>query len=165
MNAVGPLIEKRRRELGLSRSVVAERLGVTEQTLLNVERAANYNVGTEMLRRLEAVLDADFNMSLVPRRKTMSTIQFGNDEAILHIRKTHPKCSLTTDAIGKRVWQFLRAQPGANARKVVEDEPCMWGANASNIDEMKLPKTAAQFVFERPVLPDLFDFLDRLGSE
>jgi transcriptional regulator with XRE-family HTH domain len=162
MNSVGPLIEKRRRKLGLSRSVVAKRLGVTEQTLLNVERAANYNIGTEMLRRLEVVLDADFNVTLVPRsRKKMSTIQFGNDEAILHIRKTHPKCALTTDAIGKRVWQFLRDQPGANAKKVIEDDPCMWGPNASNIGEMKLPKTAAQFVFERSALVDLYDFLDR----
>ncbi len=54
MNHIGELIEARRGQLGLSRLQLASRLGVSSQTVLNLERDPTYNLGTSLLHRLDA---------------------------------------------------------------------------------------------------------------
>lgn len=92
------------------------------------------------------------------------SIRMGNDEFILYIRKQHPNCKITNEILGKRIWQWLRDKLNSQASKDQEDVPCFWGAEGNFIREDKLPKTAAQFSFEPAVLPDLYAFLDDLGS-
>lgn len=165
MNHVGALIEARRRHLGLSRHQVANRVGVSSQTVLNLEKKNTYNLGTSLLRRLEEALQISFEITIKEERTMRTEIQMGNDEFILYIRKNHPTCATSNDRLGKEIWRWLK-NCDTKAVKVPgrESEPCLWGITAANIHEAKLPKTATQFQFERKLLPDLYEFLDALGS-
>jgi hypothetical protein len=91
------------------------------------------------------------------------SIQMGNDEFILYIRKNPPDCEQTNDWLGKQIWQWIRnADPTAVI--VEEDSPCYWDIQGDAIDRLRLPKTAAQFSFRREILPDLYTFLDHLRN-
>jgi transcriptional regulator with XRE-family HTH domain len=164
MNHIGELIESRRRQLGLSRLQLASRLGVSSQTVLNLERDPAYNLGTSLLRRLEEALNVTFDVTM--KEGTMSTsIQMGNDEFILYIRKSHPNCATSNDQLGKRIWEWIK-EHDATATKAGSGEavPCMWGDTGAHLGETKLPYKATQFRFERSLLPSLYDLLDALGS-
>ena len=87
----------------------------------------------------------------------------GNDEFILYLRKRYPTCELSTSELGKRIYQQIR-QIDPNAQVVEADAPCYWGSGGEFIAENRLPKTAAQISFAPGILPDLFNFLDNLGS-
>ena len=162
MNNVGKLIERRRRQLGLSREDVAARLGVTPQTVLNLERDRNYNLGTRMLQRLEVALGIEIHISFKEARTMDNRLRIGNDELILHIRKNF-ECPLTNDQLGKRIWIWLR--DNASGEKIEEDRPCIWGSDSTFVSALLLPKTAAQFEFNLDALPDLFRFLQLLAQE
>jgi transcriptional regulator with XRE-family HTH domain len=164
MNQIGELIEARRRQRGLSRLQLANRLGVSTQTVLNLERDPTYNLGTSLLRRLEGALNVTFDITM--KEETMSTrIKMGNDEFILYIRKNYNDCATTNIDLGKRIWTWIRERD-ATAVKVgkEEAEPCFWGGTAANTGETKLPTWATQFQFERSLLPSLYDHLDALGT-
>jgi transcriptional regulator with XRE-family HTH domain len=164
MNHIGELIEARRRQRGLSRLQLASRLGVSNQTVLNFERDPTYNLGTSLLRRLEGALNVTFDITM--KEETMSaSIQMGNDEFILYIRKNYPNCATTNVDLGKRIWAWIKDND-ATATKVGKEEavPCIWGDTAGNIGETKLPTWATQFSFERSLLPSLYDHLDALGT-
>ena len=164
MKPVGPLIERRRLLLGLSRAELGRRLGVSTQTVLNVERDPSYNLGTSLLRRLEDALHVTFDV--VMKEHPMSTsIQMGNDEFILYIRKSHPTCTTTNDQLGKRIWQWLREHDASAVKAGSGDaEACLWGDAGAHIGDTRLPQKATQFRFERELLPALYDLLDQLGS-
>jgi transcriptional regulator with XRE-family HTH domain len=164
VNDIGKLIEARRGQLGLSRLQLASRLGVSSQTVLNLERDPTYNLGSSLLRRLEGALNVTFNITM--KEEIMSTsIQMGNDEFILYIRKNYPNCATNNDQLGKRIWEWIRERD-ATAGKAGKEEavPCIWGDTAANIGETKLPQKATQFHFERSLLPSLYDLLDSIGS-
>jgi len=164
VNHIGELIEARRGQLGLSRLQLASRLGVSSQTVLNLERDPTYNLGTSLLRRLEEALHVTFDITM--KEETMSTsIQMGNDEFILYIRKNHPNCAKSNDDLGKRIWEWIK-KCDATAVKAGNGDavPCIWGDTAAHIGETKLPYKATQFRFERSLLPPLYDLLDALGS-
>lgn len=158
VNRIGQLIESRRRHLGLSRLQLANRLGVSSQTVLNLERDPTYNLGTGLLRLMEEKLHVTFEVSMKERRKMSTTITMGNDEFILFIRKNHPNCATSNDQLGKLIWKWIKDHD-AMAEQLNEDK-CLWG----EIGETKLPKTAMQFRFERKVLPELYEHLFELGS-
>ena len=167
MTPIGRLIEVRRVELGLSRAALAERLGVSVQTILNIERDENYNLGTRLLRQLEPALGIEFVIT-ARRTTTMSnTIRMGNDEFILYMRKNYPDCKTPNPRLGKLIWQWLRSQTPAGVKVGTEGgELCIWdmtGAHASDTG-VGLPRTAQQFEFDRALLPTLYTFLDSLGS-
>jgi transcriptional regulator with XRE-family HTH domain len=166
MNHVGELIESRRRQLGLSRQQLASRLGVASQTVLNLERDPTYNLGTSLLRRLEEALQVTFDVTMKEGRTMSSSIQMGNDEFILFIRKNHPDCVKSNDLLGKRIWEWIEKHD-VTAEQVNDGKsvPCYWGDTGTHIGETKLPKTATQFRFERKLLPELYDVLDELGSD
>ena len=160
MKPLGPLIERRRLQLGLSRADLGKRLGVTTQTVRNIELNPSYNLGTSLLGRLENALHVTFDV--VMKETPMSVrIQMGNEEFILYIRKNHPDCETVNKQLGKRVWQWLRDHD-ETAGKVGNGEavPCLWGEDVA----AGLPRSATQFHFDRSVLPALYDFLDQLGS-
>jgi transcriptional regulator with XRE-family HTH domain len=164
MHHIGALIEARRGQLGLSRLQLASRLGVSSQTVLNLERDPTYNLGTGLLRRLEGALNVTFNLTM--KEGTMSTtIQMGNDEFILYIRKNYPDCAASNVDLGKKIWTWIEKRD-ATAKQVDEGKsvPCLWGDTGANLGETKLPKTATQFHFERSLLPSLYELLDALGS-
>lgn len=89
-------------------------------------------------------------------------IKMGNDEFILYIRKNTTSCSLTNDQLGKQIWQWLKSK---GATKVQEDKPCFWETHGASIDAELLPKTSAQFEFDRALLPELFTYLDELKEK
>ena len=94
-----------------------------------------------------------------------TSIQMGNDEFILYIRKNHPDCAISNDDLGKKIWKWINeSDADVKAEKVRDDEACLWGKDAANIGETKLPKTAAQFRFESTLLPSLYEHLDALGK-
>ena len=164
MNHIGELIESRRRQLGLSRLQLASRLDVSSQTVLNVERDPAYNLGASLLRRLEEALHVTFDITM--KEASMNTsIQMGNDEFILYIRKNHPNCAKSNDDLGKRIWKWIKERD-ATAEKAGNGDavPCIWGDTAAHIGETKLPYKATQFRFERSLLPSLYDLLDELGT-
>ena len=164
MNHIGKLIESRRRKLGLSRLQLATRMGVSIQTVLNLERDPTYNLGTRLLRQLEEALLVIFDVTM--KEETMSTsIQMGNDEFILYIRKNHPKCPTSNDQLGKRIWEWIKEHDTTAAKAGSgESEPCLCSDTGAHLGETKLPYRATQFRFERSLLPSLYDLLDALGS-
>ena len=90
----------------------------------------------------------------------MSTIQMGNDEFILYVRK-HTSSDKSTPDIGKKIWEWLLARK-CGAVQIAQDMPCVWGNAGDFIKSDYLPKTATQFQFDRSVLPELYTFLDDL---
>jgi transcriptional regulator with XRE-family HTH domain len=120
MNHIGGLIESRRRHIGISRFQLASRMGVSSQTVLNLERDATYNLGTSLLRRLEEALHVTFDITMKERRTMGTRITMGNDEFILYIRKNHPHCATSNDQLGKCIWQGIilgqRSQSCCSAR-------------------------------------------------
>jgi len=90
------------------------------------------------------------------------SIEMGNDEFILYIRKTYLRCRTTNDVLGKKIWEWI-GNKMPNAEKIKEDESCYWENMGDSISDVKLPKTAAQFSFSRNILPELYDYLDELG--
>jgi hypothetical protein len=90
-------------------------------------------------------------------------IVIGNDEFILYIRKRYPDCPMDNPLLGKEIWRGLQVlDPEAQIEE--RDAPCYWGDTGGFVAEDKLPKTAAQFLFNREILPKLYSYLDRLGS-
>lgn len=85
-------------------------------------------------------------------------IQMGNDEFILYIKKIYKSCKTPNQELGQQIWARLEAIPGADAKQEKLNEPCLWPIDND------LPKTAAQFSFNRSVLPKLYDCLDELGG-
>lgn len=91
-------------------------------------------------------------------------IQMGNDEFILYIRKNYPNCGQSNDLLGKQIWLWIR--DADNSAKIEErDVTCYWDIPGDAIDRLMLPKTAAQFSFRREILPELYNFLDKLGLQ
>jgi transcriptional regulator with XRE-family HTH domain len=163
MKWIGPELERRRLALGLSRAELARRVGVSAQTVLNVERQPTYNLSVRLLKSLSATLQLQFE--IIIKEKTMtSDITMGNDEFILYIRKNFPECTVTNDQLGKRVWMWLRDQAAAKAGSG-DAVACLWGESATNLGELALPSTATQFSFDRKLLPALYDLLDSLGQQ
>ncbi len=156
MDWIGPKIEAVRKRRGWSRERLAAELGVTSQTIFNLERVDAYNLTTQMMRRLEQVLRIRFTISMEDTGMDEARMTLGNDEMILFIRKHKPSCVLGNQALGKKIWEWLRERGGL---KVAEDLPSYWGDRGDFIGEFKLPQTAAQIEFDRSVLPDLFAFL------
>jgi transcriptional regulator with XRE-family HTH domain len=164
VNRIGELIEARRLQRGLSRLQLATRLGISSQTVLNLERDHTYNLGTSLLRRLEQALHVTFEINM--KEEAMgTTIKMGNDEFILYIRKIHPACNTTNDDLGRRIWKWIQ-EHDATAEKADGgiSVPCKWGATGAEIGDKKLPQSATQFHFERSLLPALYDHLDALGT-
>ena len=91
------------------------------------------------------------------------SIRQGNDEFILYIRKRYPACSSSNNKLGQRIWTWINTND-LTAEKVEERELCYWGNTGTFIAEDRLPKTAAQFVFDPAILPRLYAFLDELGQ-
>jgi transcriptional regulator with XRE-family HTH domain len=162
MNDVGKLITARRLLLGFSREHLADLVGVTSQTILNIERDRDYNVGTRVLLRLEEALDVEFEITIKEKREMNDRISMGNEEFILYIRKNFPDCNLTNAQLGKSIWIWLRQN--ADAQKTLDNQPCLWGDHTPNLVTPDLPVTATQFNFNREVLPDLYRFLDKTGK-
>src|ERR1035438_8587 len=104
---IGGLIESRRRHLGLSRLQLASRLGISSQTVLNLERDPTYNLGTSLMRRLEEALHVNFDLTMRERRTMSTKITMGNDEFILYIRNNYPDCPTSNHQLGKDIWEWI----------------------------------------------------------
>ncbi|MDP8238630.1 MAG: hypothetical protein P9X24_06040 [Candidatus Hatepunaea meridiana] len=89
-----------------------------------------------------------------------NTIQVGNDEFILYIRKNH-QCSIRNNILGRRIWQWIHAN--ANGIKLGRLF-CCWRNEelCTNPSGYGFPKSATQFRFDRSTLPALYTFLDEL---
>lgn len=89
-------------------------------------------------------------------------IQMGNDEFILYIRKTSD-CQKSNDFLGREIWKWLRDK-GAKKLFNEKPQPCHWETKGPSIGEKKLPQDATQFEFDLAILPELYDYLDRLKN-
>jgi transcriptional regulator with XRE-family HTH domain len=161
MNHIGMSIEAHRRSLGLSRDDLAQRLGVTAQTVLNLERDERYNLGTRLLRQLEEALNVEFTISIKEVKTMNEHIQMGNDEFILHIRKNYT-CSLKNPELGRRIWEWLR--DNAEGKQIGGQKTAHWGEGIEAVSATNLPGSATQFEFRLDALPALFRFLGQLGQ-
>ena len=161
VNRIGLQIEERRRHLGMSRRALAEAIGVTSQTVLNLERDADYNIGTTLLRKLELALRVEFRITMREDVIVNDRIRMGNDEFILHIRK-RGLTDWSNDQLGKRIWEFLRDH--AEGQKVAENVPCIWNTQFKSRHPDALPRTAAEFEFRADALPAVYRFLGELAE-
>jgi hypothetical protein len=85
----------------------------------------------------------------------------GNDECILFCRKNGYAKEIGNAHLGRKIWNEFLA--GHGAKKTSESAtPCLWGNTGENVDEFKLPCTAAQFEFDESILPDLYQYLSTL---
>ncbi|MFO0558588.1 MAG: helix-turn-helix transcriptional regulator [Polyangiales bacterium] len=166
MTPLGRLIEARRAQLGMSRPTLAQRVGVSVQTILNVERDENYNLGTKLIRQIEAALGVEFVVTI--QETTMEDrIAFGIDECILYVRKNYPSNATPNNQIAKQIAEWLRSQPAVDQATVIreQDVPCLWGGGFAKEGRTGLPATAAQLSFPRALLPGLFTVLDNVGRD
>jgi hypothetical protein len=92
------------------------------------------------------------------------TIEMGDDEWILYVRKRYPECPLENAEIGRRVWGWLQAHdPGA--QEEATDQPCYWASTMPRAPgNLPLPQTATHVSFSADLLPALFAFLDKIGT-
>lgn len=91
-----------------------------------------------------------------------STIKMGNDEFILYIRKKTESNTHTNENLGRMIWIWLHDR---GAKKSPEQpQPSYWGVS-ENVCEYKLPEHATQFIFERVLLPELYNYLDVLSNQ
>jgi hypothetical protein len=93
--------------------------------------------------------------------KTNQTIKMGNDEFILYIRK-NSNCETPTNVLGRQISSWFKTK---NIAPTQRDIDCYWETIGASIDEKFLPKTAAQFEFNRSLLPELFTHLDELKNQ
>lgn len=161
---LGQKIARRRQTLGLTRDYVARALGVSVQTVFNIENRPDYNIGINVLKRLGPVLGVEFVVEMKEAREMAARITMGNDEFILYIRKNYPNCKIRNDALGQRIAAWI--VDNADGVKLNNNEtiPAMWGDQAKNISEIGLPKSATQLEFNRSAMPALYDFLDTVGA-
>lgn len=89
-------------------------------------------------------------------------IKMGNDEFILYVRKHNKESKYETKKLGELICKWLKEHAGLEEKEIEYDVECLWGEQANNVAPDKLPKTAAQFVFDRDILPALYDYLDTL---
>lgn len=144
----------------MSRPVVAARLGVSVQTVLNIEQDEDYNLGAALLRRLESILSVEFAIEMRSKTLENSRIRMGNDEFILYVRKWHPECPKGNAVIAREATQWLLRQVPP-AQLIEADKPAIWG---DLHDVPRLPATSAQFEFDRSLLPAVFTQLDHIGA-
>ena len=85
----------------------------------------------------------------------------GNDVLILYYRKNSPNSKILNRVLGKKIWNWIETND-KSAELLEEDKPCIWGNNGKFIADDYLPKTAAEYSFNRNILPDLFNYLDTL---
>jgi hypothetical protein len=131
-------------------------------TIFHVERDPAYNATLALLQSLAAALGAELFVTLKEKPMDQTTTQIGNDEAILHVRKMNPTCTLTNEILGKRTWTFIRDELGGE--KIEDDQPALWSDPQAALGA-HLPKSAAQFRVRFEVLPKLYQFLDSLASQ
>jgi DNA-binding XRE family transcriptional regulator len=157
-------IESLRGKRGLTRAELAARVKVTTTTIFNLERNPDYNPTLALLRSVAAALGASVELSLKEGNlDDKATINIGNDELILHLRKANPDCNLGNEAIGKRTWVYIRDH--LRGEKIEEDQPTLWAEAPSVLGSTRLPKTATQFRVLLRLLPELFAFVEQLGRE
>ncbi len=168
MSTIGERIKERRVLRGMTRDELGRLVGVTSQTILNLEQDPEYNLGTRLLRRLGGALSVEFTiqmkeigMTTTDAESLSDRITMGNDEFILHLRK-HYSSSMKNPQIGKRVWQWLR--DNADGQKLDGEPTCIWGRDPAAVGETRLPVSATQFSFRTDALPDLYRFLGHLGT-
>jgi len=159
MFRLGKRIEEVRIERGMSRAALAERLGVTTQTVYNIERACEYNLTTDMMKRLEKALRVRFKISIVEEAMANATVVLGSDEMILHIRKTESRPSMDNDQLGALIASWIRNRKGVLLKK---DADSLWGKEGDFVGADRLPMTSAQWELPRALLPDLFTYLESL---
>lgn len=90
------------------------------------------------------------------------TITMGNDEFILYIRKWHPDCEIITSQLGKEIWVWLENKGAVKSPK--KPKHSYWD-KSDKVNKDMLPEHATQFEFDRSLLPELYNYLDYLGSK
>lgn len=165
---IGERIKERRLKLGLTRDVLGERVGVTGQTILNLEQDPEYNLGTRLLGRLGVVLGVEFEITMKEKTTMKKRIRMGNDELIFHIRK-HYKCPLDNPTLGRLIRDWLATN--ANGKQELPHQyatPYMIGLPATTkipaVDRANLPKGSVIFEFDLDQLPALYERLGEWGG-
>jgi len=119
-----------------------------------------YNLTTDMMQRLEDALGVRFEVTIEEVAMSSPTVILGSDEMILHIRKSKRTCALDNDKLGAAIASWLRQRGVGNP--LAEKVESYWGTEGDFVAADKLPKTAAQWEFDRTLLPDLYTFLESL---
>jgi hypothetical protein len=89
------------------------------------------------------------------------SITMGSEIFIYYIRKQYPGADISNQQLGKLIWEWIH-EHDAEAEQVVRSSPCLWDEQTVANPNSRLPKTACQFLFDRALLPALFDYLDEL---
>jgi transcriptional regulator with XRE-family HTH domain len=167
LKPIGERIKERRLKLGLTRDVLGARVGVTGQTILNLEQDPDYNLGTRLLGRLGMVLGVEFEITMKEKATMKKRIRMGNDEFIFHIRK-HYKCPLDNPTLGKLIGEWL--ETNANGEKLPHQyaTPYMIGLPPDQaipaVSRTHLPKGSVIFEFDLDQLPALYERLADWGG-
>lgn len=165
---IGERIKERRLKLGLTRDVVGARVGVTGQTILNLEQDPDYNLGTRLLRRIGEVLGVEFTINMKEKAHMNKRIRMGNDELILHIRK-HYLCATDNPTLGRLIWEWLDGHANAEQLPHAYAAPYMLGLSAGAklpaVSATGLPRGSVMFEFDISALAGLYELLAELGGQ
>jgi len=91
-------------------------------------------------------------------------IKIGADELILWLRKNNYAKNITNDELGKKIHTIIANIGG---RLIEHDQITFWDndKNAKNINELLLPKTAAQYEVDLSQLPQIYQSLTYIDNE
>lgn len=89
-------------------------------------------------------------------------IRMGNDEFILYIRKWHPSCKTITKDLGKTIWKWLRKKGAIKCS--IKPKHSYWD-KSDKVNKDMLPAHATQFIFDRSLLSEMYEYLDELGTK
>lgn len=93
-----------------------------------------------------------------------STIKMGNDEFILYIRKQYPKCKKTNDKLGEAIWKWIEKNAKGKKTNMGKQVDSLWLEEPKTVNALALPASSTQFEFPKAFLPQLYGYLDELGS-
>lgn len=170
MKTLGDQLRTYRLQRGWSCEELAERVGVSGQTVRSIETDPQYNAGLKLLKALGDQL----NLRLVtfyeevPMTMTEDRIRIGNDELIMHLRK-HYTTKANNPALGAKIGKWLEENAGAIQLPHQYATEYMIGLPPTTkipaVSATGLPKGAVIFEFDIAKLPELYRFLAELGGE
>ena len=158
MNSINAKLEVIRKKRNLSRKELAKRIGVSEQTIFNIERDPAYNYGVDLLKRLEIALVVAIEIT-IKEHEMNQTINISSAHLIHHFRENNPASQIGNLELGRKISDKMR-ENGVDPYDW--DVKVIWPVKKPEVSEFCLPKTSAKYKIPVSLLPDLYTFLESI---
>jgi len=160
MKPVGAKIERIRKLWNLSREDLANRLGLTAQTVLNIERDPTYNLGVDLLIKLEKALSVTIEITF-KEHEMNPHMNISSAHLIHQLRENNQASQVGNKELGKKIRLWMKAH---GIEPSEWDAPVIWPIQEPEVSEFHLPKTSAKYQISASLLPELYAFIFTIGQ-